>query len=405
MATVSLDALRSALDRGELVFHYQPKVSMVLGTIVGAEALLRWCPPGGPMIGPAAFIPLAETSGFIREITLRMLEPLVVDLAILRDVDDSLSLSFNASGRDFDDQRLVEALLQRVERGLIPPQALELELTETAVLAGGPAMSERLGLLSTQGISLAMDDFGTGYSSIDTLSRLPFTTIKIDQGIVQRMNASPKDASIVESSIRMGHRLGFEVVAEGIETELSFKRLQAAGCTTGQGYWMGRPMPLEQLLELLRSGKRWPAGALGLVHMAALDHLEWRKALLDGLLSETVSSALLARVELDPTMCRLGRWYCGPGRVLSDLSAYGALDKPHAALHECAAKIVEASNNGASIRELLPWMRELTEHSTHIIALLQGLEHAVLSRMTRLEQVRAGATVGPCSQPRPGLPT
>ena len=188
----------------------------------------------------------------------------------------------------------------------------------------------------------------------------------------------------------MGHRIGLEIVAEGIETESSFLRLQAAGCTTAQGYWIARPMPLESYIELLQGGRRWPAGAIGLVHMATLDHLEWRRALIDALLSngEQVRPASLRRFEIDPRECRLGRWYRGAGRELARGTAYRELDVSHVALHDCARRIIEAFNAGATITDLLPLMRHLTERSTQIIGLLQELEHEVLSRMTELERIR-----------------
>ncbi len=388
---VSVESLRAALDAGELVFHYQPKVSLVLGTICGAEALIRWCKPDGTTIGPGAFIPPAESTGFITEITRRMLDTLVADLVIARAADPTLTMSFNASVRDFEDDRLVAAILRLIDLGIVPAEALEVELTESSMLVAGPALTQRLGVLRSRGVQLAMDDFGTGYSSIDTLSKLPFTAVKIDQGLVLRMETSAKDATLVESSIRMGHRIGLDVIAEGIETEASFLHLQAAGCSIGQGYWMARPMPLENFIELLRSGKRWPAGAIGLLHMATLDHLEWRKALIDAVLSDDrqLHADTLRRFKLDSTECMLGRWYHSAGRKLADIAAFEHLGESHVALHECAKQITDASRSGARLAELLPSIRRLTEHSTRIVALLQELEQAVLVRMTLVERVRA----------------
>ncbi|HEX7480295.1 MAG TPA: EAL domain-containing protein [Polyangiales bacterium] len=142
---VSIESLRYALAAGELVFHYQPKVSMVLGTVCGAEALIRWCKPDGTMIGPGAFIPLAESTGFITEITRRMLDTLVADLVIARAADPTLTVSFNASARDFEDDRLVEAIVRLLDLGIVAANALEVELTESAVLQAGPALAERSG--------------------------------------------------------------------------------------------------------------------------------------------------------------------------------------------------------------------------------------------------------------------
>ncbi|MBI2895563.1 MAG: EAL domain-containing protein [Deltaproteobacteria bacterium] len=392
---VTLDDLRGALARGELVFYFQPKVSMVLGTLCGAEALIRWRRGDGSIVPPAAFIPLAESSGFITEITLGMLDELVADLAILHAVDRGLVVSFNASARDFEERRLVDSLVRLLDGGLLPAGGVEVELTESAVLAAGPPLVERLDVLRKRGVSLAMDDFGTGYSSIDTLSRLPFTTLKVDQGIVGRMQESAKDATIVESSIRLAHCLGLDIVAEGIETEAVFLRLQAAGCSVGQGFWMGRPMPLDDLVALLRSGRRWPAGAIGLVHMAMLDHLEWRKALVDALLSAEPGGNppppdAFSRFDIEPTECRLGRWYKGPAKELAGIAAFAELEEPHDALHACGKRIVSASLRGVRFHDLVSEMRDLTRHSTRIIGLLQELEHAVLERLADGERARSG---------------
>ncbi len=396
---VTIESLRGALTAGELVFYYQPKVSMVLGTVCGAEALIRWIKPDGTIVGPGMFIPLAESTGFITEITRQMLQSLVADLAIVHAVDASLTVSFNASARDFDDDRLVAAITRLLDLGIVPAAAIEVELTESSVHVAGPELAERLRVLRSRGVGIAMDDFGTGYSSIDSLSRLPFSALKIDQGIVGRMETSAKDASIVESSIRMGHRIGLSIVAEGIETESCFLRLQAAGCSSGQGYWMGRPAPLDQLIALLQGGKRWHSGALGLVHMAMIDHLEWRKVLIDAVVSGAsgANPAALSRVQTEPAECRLGRWYDGPGRELADITAFRDLAEPHAALHACSKQIVDALRDGAQLSGLMAMMHLLTERSTRVIALLQALEQAVLMRMGESERSRAKRelTTGP----------
>jgi len=392
---VTLPALQRALANGELVYHFQPKVSMVYGTLCGAEALLRWRRPDGTLAAPGTFIPLAEETGFITEITLDMLDELVSDAEVLREVDRDIVVSFNASARDFEDDRFVEKVVGLLDAGLLVASGLEIELTESAVLAAGPPLVARLGVLRSRGVALAMDDFGAGWSSMDTLSKLPFTTLKVDQGIVRRMLDSAKDATIVESSIRLAHCLGLDIVAEGIETEALFNRLQAVGCSIGQGYWMGRPMPLDDLIALVRSGRRWPAGALGLVHLAMMDHLEWRKALVDALLegqpgSGAPSRPAFGRLAIEPTDCRLGRWYYGAGRQLDWLPAFGALEASHTALHECGRRIVRAAEAGARFDELVPEMRELTLHSTNIVGLLQELEHAVLSRLAEGDRIRLG---------------
>ena len=382
---VTLSDLRLALARRELVYHYQPKVSLLLGGVCGAEALLRWRRPDGTLAPPGAFIPLAESTGFITEITLAMLSQLAEDVETVRAADPGLVVSFNASALDFEDGRLVKALLDLLASGRLRAGEIEVEVTETAMLAAGPGHLRRLAQLRERGIGIAMDDFGLGYSGLDTLSRLPFTALKIDQGIVQRMEVSDKDATIVESSIWLAHRLGLEVVAEGVETEQAFNLLQGAGCSIAQGYWFARPMPLPEFVAFVRSGPRWPSGALGLIHLAMLDHLEWRKALIDSLLAtahgEGSGVASMRRFAIDPTECRLGRWCHGAGRAFGDVLAYRALERAHAELHVHGRRLVEASERDACFAELAPTLQQLTACSTVLVGLLQELEHSVLTRI------------------------
>lgn len=390
MPSVTIDALRGALARGELVFYYQPRISLVLGTPCGAEALLRWVLPSGEVVPPASFIPLAESTGFITEITLSMFPKLLADMMCIDAVARGLVISFNASRHDFADDRLTRAIWTALERGLVPLAQLEVELTESAALASGEEVVHRLEVLREAGALLAMDDFGTGFSSIDSLSTLPFTTIKIDQGIVGRMAECPKDAAIVESSVRLGHMLGLDVVAEGVETEASYLHLQAAGCATAQGYWMSKPLPLDRFLELLREGRRWPADPVGLVHMAMLDHIAWRKSLIDMVLYSrrlhTTEGA--PKVELDEHHCGLGQWYFGRGQAYARRPSYAAIEAPHHRLHAIGERLCDAVRAGARGSAVLALMRELSAESLEIICALQNLESDLLEQRPQFEAAR-----------------
>ena len=382
---VTLREIREALRRGELIYYYQPKVSMVSGRISGAEALLRWRRPDGSMIYPNEFIPVAESTGFITEVTIRMLERLVVDIARIRPVETGLVVSFNASARDFEDHRFVTALFRLVDRGRLAAEEVEVEVTESAALAGKAGLVEQLLQLRNRRVALAMDDFGAGYASIDALSRLPFTSLKLDNGVVRRMHASEKDAWIVNSNIRMAHNLGFDVVAEGVETEITYRELQQAGCSHAQGYWIARPMPLEDFLVFAASGQSWPDGEIGLIHMATLDHLEWRKFLIDKLvLSKQLHLPLseddVRRCQIAATDCRLGRWYDGPGRRLAGTAEYTGLGKAHTALHACAKHMFELAKASTAPEQLHPAIRELSKYSIRVVARLQALEQVTLRR-------------------------
>lgn len=358
---------------------------MMSGRISGAEALLRWRRPDGSMVYPNEFMPVAESTGFITEIAIRMLERLAVDVARARSVATALVVSFNASARDFENHRFVAALFRLLDQRWLAPEDIEVEVTESTALAAQPALVKQLLQLRKRRVALAMDDFGAGYASIDALSRLPFTSLKLDNGVVRRMHSSEKDAWIVSSNIRMAHNLGFDVVAEGVETEITYLVLQQAGCTHAQGYWIGRPMPLEDFLPFAASGQTWPEGVIGPLHMATLDHLDWRKFLIDKLLLSKLLNLPLSeddarRCQLAPTECRLGRWYDGPGRQLAGIAEYSELGRAHIVLHACAKKLIELSRTRAGFAQLTSTIGELSVHSTRVIATLQMLEQVIHTR-------------------------
>ena len=383
---VTLKAIQQASRRDEFIYYYQPKVSMVSGRISGAEALLRWRRPDGSMVYPNEFIPVSESTGFITEITIRMLKRLAADVARIRSVGSDLVVSFNASARDFEDHRFVTALFHVLDRGQLDPEGIEVEVTESAALSGNIGLVEQLLRLRNRRVALAMDDFGAGYANIDALSRLPFTSLKLDNGVVRRMHASDKDAQIVSSNFRMAHNLGFDVVAEGVETELTYYTLQQVGCSHAQGYWIGRPMPLEDFLVFVASGQRWPGSATGLVHMATIDHLEWRKLIIDKLvlskrLRLSLSEEDIRRCQLPPTECRLGRWYNGSGRQLAGTAEYSELGRVHNALHACAKRIFDLSKAGTTNAQLVSAIRELSEDSIRVVVGLQALEQVTFMKI------------------------
>src|SRR3990172_3871646 len=220
---ITIKALAKALANDEFLFYYQPKVLMLTGELCGAEALIRWKQPDGSFVSPAAFIPLAESTGFINEITLAMFQKLIIDVNIINDTRGSLKVSFNASAKDFHNDRLVEAIRCAIENKIVPAELLEVELTETAILNNLDDVKQNLNKLQDLGVALAMDDFGTGFSSIDTLAKIPFSTIKLDQGMIGRLEASDKEFTIVQASIQMAHQLELDIIAEGIESEFVYE--------------------------------------------------------------------------------------------------------------------------------------------------------------------------------------
>jgi len=242
-----LDIAKGLLNN-EFVYYYQPKISMITGKLCGAEALIRWSRPDGTLLTPAAFIPLAEATSLITDIASAMFPRLMEDLDAIRKADDSLHLSFNLSAKDFESSEMVDTIGNAIRSNQLDPKLFQVELTETSIILNdNPLFRERLNSLHEMGIGLGMDDFGTGYSSINMLSKWPFTTVKIDQELVQSTQASAKSRTIVANSITLAHQLGMNIVAEGIESEALLQKGTALGFSHAQGFHIGRPAPLTSL--------------------------------------------------------------------------------------------------------------------------------------------------------------
>ena len=250
-ATLS-GALRKVLDRQELHLVFQPRLSLPQRRIVGVEALLRWTSPEHGEIPPAQFIPLAEESGLILEMGEWVLREACLTLRRWQQAGvRGVSMSVNVSALQLvrgDLPSVVERIL--AETGL-PPGLLELELTESVIMANPEQTSPKLHSFRRTGVSLAIDDFGTGYSSLAYLRRLPITTLKIDKEFIGELSGDPDDASITTTVITMAHSLGLNVVAEGVETLAQLDFLDAHGCDEVQGYWLSRPLDADSCLAFL----------------------------------------------------------------------------------------------------------------------------------------------------------
>jgi diguanylate cyclase (GGDEF)-like protein len=243
-------ALRRAVAEGEFELHYQPQVSLPEGVLNGFEALIRWRHPERGLLAPGAFLPVAERLGLMRRIGDWVLREACH--AAMR-WPAGLSVAVNLSPTQFDDGRLpatVAALL--AECGLAPSR-LELEVTETVLLATGDAALTQLLALREAGVRIAMDDFGTGHSSLTQLRVFPFDRLKIDRSFVKDLTLGGDAPAIVRAVTGLGRSLGIAVVAEGVETEAQLRELLAEGCDAAQGYLFGRPLPEAQMLAMIGS--------------------------------------------------------------------------------------------------------------------------------------------------------
>jgi len=246
-----LSELRHAIENDELRLYLQPKIDFASGAVVGAEALVRWQHPQRGLVPPMQFIPFAERTGFIRNLSAWVLGASARAWRAMADQGVHLRISVNLSTRDLLDQELPAKIGALIERERVEPAALCLEITESAIMDDPQRALVTLDLLSGMGFKLSIDDFGTGYSSLAYLKRLPVNELKIDKSFVLNMQSDLDDAKIVRSTIELAHNLGLTVVAEGVETAKAWKLLAALGCNEGQGYFMGKPMPYEQFVNWL----------------------------------------------------------------------------------------------------------------------------------------------------------
>ena len=244
--------LRRAVERDEFVVHYQPKVDLRDGRIVGAEALLRWRLPGHGDIPPSQFIPMAEENNLISAIGEWVLERVCVDLNTLRAVlTNPGRIALNLSLKQLRHAGFILNCRSLFERHNVPPQSLELEITETTLMADPRRTVQMLDQLAAMGLHLSIDDFGTGYSSLSALQQFPIGTLKIDQSFVRDLADDPDDATLVRTIIDMGHGLGLQVVAEGVENLNQVPPLCRWGCDIAQGRLFGEAVGIQELLAQL----------------------------------------------------------------------------------------------------------------------------------------------------------
>lgn len=244
--------LRAAIDEGELEVHYQPKIDLRSGAVFGFEALVRWRHPGRGLLGPDAFVPLAEDTGLIGPLTMWVIEDATRNHRELRRAGfDGLELAVNLSLRSMVDLDFADRVGKLLRANGMPPSLLTLEVTESTVMSDPDRTVRMLERLAELGTTISVDDFGTGYASLSHLRRLPAGELKIDQSFVAGMLDAPRDATIVASTIDLARKLGLRAVAEGVEDADTLAALGELGCDQAQGYFVSRPLPADQLREWL----------------------------------------------------------------------------------------------------------------------------------------------------------
>jgi diguanylate cyclase (GGDEF)-like protein/PAS domain S-box-containing protein len=253
-------ALRHAVERGELLLHYQPKVNLHTGAIAGAEALLRWQRPGLGLVYPAEFVPVMEDTGLIVRVGAWIIDEACRQIgAWLRGEVGPVRVAVNVASRQFVEGDLERVVRDALDKHRVPAELLELELTETALMSNAERTITVLTNLKALGIKVAIDDFGTGYSSLAYLQRFPIDKLKIDIAFVRDITTNPNDAAIAQAIISMAHSLKLRVIAEGVETRAQLEYLRRSRCDEIQGYYFSRPVPAADMAALVETRHCLPA--------------------------------------------------------------------------------------------------------------------------------------------------
>jgi diguanylate cyclase (GGDEF)-like protein len=248
--------LRRALERGEFFLHYQPKVEVASGLITGVEALLRWKHPIRGLVPTLDFIALAEETGLIVPIGEWVLATACARTNIWQGRGlPKLSVAVNLSARQFGDSMLLEKLTRIIHASGLDPAHLELEITESVVMANGECAVAVLDKLKSIGVQIAIDDFGTGYSSLAYLKRFPIDTLKVDRSFIRDIPADSGDMKITRAIIAMAHGLRLKVVAEGVETAEQLQFLRSLSCDAVQGYFLYRPLREDEVADALKANR------------------------------------------------------------------------------------------------------------------------------------------------------
>jgi len=247
------ESLRTAVNESEFILHYQPQIRLADGSLRGFEALIRWDHSSAGLVQPGIFIPLLEGAGLIHQIGEWVLaEACAQTLRWIERLPQGATVAVNLSPRQFTNRHLLDGIRKLIEANGVDPARIELEVTEGSLIQDMDYTCQVLRELRAIGIKIAVDDFGTGYSSLAYLRKFELDALKIDREFISSLLNSDKDAAITHSIIQLGHNLGLEIIAEGVETEAQAQYLRQLKCDTVQGFLYGRPLPATQIHEIFR---------------------------------------------------------------------------------------------------------------------------------------------------------
>lgn len=340
-------ALSDALENDEFLFFYQPILSLRSGKIDGAEALIRWQKDEGNLIPPGDFIPYAEQSGFITELTKAMIPRFLEDQKKILQADDKIVSSINISAKDIMQDNFVSTFLRFVSDSCIRPDKIKIELTESYATSLTGKQLNRMAELKAHDIELAIDDFGTGYATFENLINLPFDNLKIDYTITNGAMATADGLTILDHSINLAHQLVMNSIAEGVENETTLKYLMGIGCEHAQGYYISKPLYISSFIEFISSKPVWNTTNDGHIYMAIIDYTDWVRKVASSLYIEN-ENIRLTQFEAEKTPA---------GKLLSEIAASVdiALYKELYDLHKKSFEMAEVMLNakGSEDMELL----------------------------------------------------
>lgn len=265
-----LGELRAAIDENQLELHYQPIINLETYAVTEVEALVRWNDPRRGQISPGEFVPLMDQMGLSSRLSTWVLDRALQDCQTWRQDGLAITVAVNVSAQTLHDASIVSTVTELLERRAVAPNRLTLEITESSIMADPAQATSVLTALHEMGVRTAIDDFGTGYSSLSYIKRLPMHVLKIDQSFVRSMMTDERDCAIVRSAIELGHNLGLELVAEGVEDVETRALLASLGCDRAQGYCISPPLPPEELERWL---DRWAKVTTTVVAQHALGHV------------------------------------------------------------------------------------------------------------------------------------
>ncbi|MEW5789450.1 MAG: EAL domain-containing protein [Pseudomonadota bacterium] len=378
-----LTGVRLALVREEFLLHYQPKIDMRQGGVVGAEALIRWRHPTQGLLTPAHFLSAIEDSDLSAQVDRWVIGEAIRQMAVWVAQGLVLPVSVNISARLLHQPDLADWLATLfAAHPAVAPAALELEILETAALEDVELVGRVIQECGRLGVSFALDDFGTGYSSLTYLKRLPTTTLKIDRTFIANMLDDMEDLAIVEGVLGLAAAFDLKVVAEGVESASQGNVLMQFGCDVAQGFGLAMPMPAGRLVEWIKAfqlGYEWSPSTMPVERedlpllSAELAHRRW----IDQVLSAVENGSAAACVNLDIHACGFGRWYDRRGRdKYGFLDEYSGIQPIHMAMHDTARRLLAAAAMGEK-KKAQAEKKRLLEHQEMLMAKLDDLRVAI----------------------------